>query len=517
RFAGPVRWNWAVNFDPAVIGTSDNLDPTPGGLKVALAITRMDIEGPPPAAAGELAPKLIRLASAEGGVIAGNVLKGGTTEFFRGPWQVVGNLYRGSVAGTYAYDAFAGHDTHDLLLAGNLLRPDAGSGRTWRFLVLTGSGSGDAIRDNTVEGIGPRDTDTVHLNANEIILTEAYRLHFEGKPAAPAAGGRIVQIPTPRGEPAGAGSIVAVLSGPDAGQWRRIAQAIDPRTYLLESPLPAGDSAIAITTGFVGEVIQGNTIDTRGSSVAGNLVLPGNHFGTQVVGNRLLGGGEALRITAAPTEQPFEWGWSHTPSFGWVIRGNALEDSARGGTLAVEHGPPIKSNRGRLYFTAELTYNTAAWSDAFRARRTPPPAFTVGDPGSIDPGELVLTAWGNRVADGPSGSSLRVRVATLNGQPAIDQSVPLPVAGLAAPTGLVLVRDTGAGASDGITADGRLRFEAVPGASGYEYRTATSAVYRPLDPRAGVPFPPEGLAQGSNTVWVRAVDAAGTRGPEAAI
>src|SRR5205807_2765542 len=159
------------------------------------------------------------------------------------------------------------------------------------------------------------------------------------------------------------------------------------------APLPAGDYAISIATGFVGETYRGNTIDSRGSSVAADLVLVGNHYGTQVLGNHLLGGGEAFKITAAPSEHPVQWGWSHAPALGLQIAGNVLEDSLRGGTLNVEHGPAIKSNQGRVYLSATLADNTAVWTDAFLGQHAwsgataNPLAFTVGDPLSIDPGE----------------------------------------------------------------------------------------------------------------------------------
>ena len=73
------------------------------------------------------------------------------------------------------------------------------------------------IRDNTVIGIGARDDDTVaNPNAAEIILTEAYSLHFEGKPAAISPDGRVVQIPAPQGWPVRAGAV-----GLDPGAGRR--------------------------------------------------------------------------------------------------------------------------------------------------------------------------------------------------------------------------------------------------------------------------------------------------------
>ncbi len=77
-----------------------------------------------------------------------------------------------------------------------------------------------------------------------------------------------------------AGAVVSILEGPEAGQWRRVIQVLSPTAFLLDSPTAPGDFAISISTGFVDETFQGNTIDSRGSSIVDNLVLVGNHFGT---------------------------------------------------------------------------------------------------------------------------------------------------------------------------------------------------------------------------------------------
>jgi hypothetical protein len=530
RFAGPIRWADSISYGPAVIGSTDNDDtgPSASQVKVDITLTHLDLMSPPATSSWEIAPSLIRLASALSGQITDNVLKGGTTEMLNGPWTIVGNDYQGTVPGTFTYSAFGFHATHDLLLAGNTVEPVGPSGKTWRFLVMTVKGFADVIQDNTVVGVGPRDSDTVpNPNASEVVLTEAYSLHFEGMPAAISPDGRVLQIPAPQGLIAQTGDVVSILSGPDAGQWRMLEQAISPTAYLLDSPLPAGQFAISISTGFVDETYKGNTIDNAGSSAAAGMVLVGNHFGTQVLDNTFRGGKVAFLIAAAPTESPDIWGWSHAPVLGVVVEGNTLEDTLAGGLLDVQHNAAVKSNQGRVYFSGTLAGNTAVWTADFLAQRlqsgttASPTALMVGDSLSLDPGELLLSAQGNRV-QGPDGfrpgASLQVAAGTVNGQAMVNQGAVLPsVPPPGAPTGLRLVDDTGLSATDGLTNDGRLRCDTntLPTAVGYEYRLSGSGTYQPVASPAA--FLPAGLVQGPNTVFVRAFDATGRRGSDASL
>ena len=140
----------------------------------------------------------------------------------------------------------------------------------------------------------------------------------------------MVVIHPPQGGEAGTGDALAILSGPQAGQWRTIAQPLGPRTYLLDEPIAREADAISIATGFVRETFEGNTVDCRGSGIAADFVLAGNHFGTKVIGNTFLGGGESIRLMAAPTETPVHWGWSHAPFLGALIEGNTFEDAVGG-------------------------------------------------------------------------------------------------------------------------------------------------------------------------------------------
>jgi hypothetical protein len=139
-------------------------------------------------------------------------------------------------------------------------------------------------------------------------------------------------------------------------------------------------------------------------------------------------------------------------------------------------------------------------------------ALTVGDPGSVDPGETSLAFTGNVAST--AGATISVPSATINGAALVDGSLPLAAAGLPALGGLRLVNDTGASATDGVTSDGRLRFDPIPGASRHEYQVGSGAF---VSLGTATSFLPAGLAAGRNTVVVRAVDAAGNPGVSASI
>ncbi len=378
----------------------------PDDPKRGLTIAGLDLEGPPAAdpSGWAEATRLLRLVSARSGRIAGNRLRGGLVEFFGGPWQVVDNDYRGTTPGTFSPCVIGAHGPHDLLVKGNRTRAEGPSGKTWRFLVLTDRGAEDRVEDNVIEGIGPRDDDTIPwANAPEIILTESYRLCYEGRLAAASPDGRVVKVHGLQGETPRVGYAVAVLAGKHAGQWRRVAQVIDPTTYVLDAPLPMGAEWVSVADGgFVRETFRGNTIDARGGRRASGLVLAGNHFGARVLDNRLLGG-EALRIMACASEKPGPWGWSHAPFLAGTVAGNTIEDAEQGGILGVDHGPAARAGRGRTYMTVALRDNTVRWGDEFLARlardgqAARPPGLVVGYEGSVDPAELVVDEEGDRL------------------------------------------------------------------------------------------------------------------------
>jgi hypothetical protein len=266
--------------------------------------------------------------------------------------------------GTFVYDAFAGHWLHDYTLVRNRVHApaDAPAGKTWRFLSTNQLGQRVVVRDNDISGVGMRDDDRLpNPNTPEILLTETYRLYFEGKPAAISNNGAILQIPTIMHGAIVPGSIVSILSGQDAGKYFAIAQPITPTTLLMADPLPPGDYAISIAHGYVDTVIERNRIDVRGGPSA-VIVLAGNHWGLRLAKNHLLGGGEAMRIQSTPTENPFIWGWSHTPFLGMAIENNLCEDSRRGISIDVYSDRHNKTTAGRTYMTGEVRNNTVRGS-----------------------------------------------------------------------------------------------------------------------------------------------------------
>jgi hypothetical protein len=205
----------------------------------------------------------------------------------------------------------------------------------------------------------------------------------------------------------------------------------------VDPPLPASDEPpiVAIATGFVFARFENNTIEARGGSVAAGLVWMGNHFGTRVTGNRLIGCGEAFKIGACASESPVHWGWSHTPFLAARIENNTIEEARVGGRVIVEHGKPVKSTRGRVYLSGWFQSN-----HAIRAPRTSGSGggFVLGEAGSRDPAELVITSAGN-TGEPPPGAPgapvLRVESATVNGQAitARDQALPARSTPLATP------------------------------------------------------------------------------------
>lgn len=417
RFEGPVRWDRDVSFGPAVIGTTDNRDQGFDDPKHGIVLTNLDVEMPVPSSDREEAPRLMRLVSARDGRIEGCKLRGGKIELNGGPWHIIKNEHLGTPERSYVFSVISAHYTQDLLVADNTTRAVAPSGKVWRFLVLTQRGDNAVVRNNTIADIGPRDSDTVHENAPEIILTESYRQRFEGRPLAISPDGRLLAISQPQGHPAEPGDVVAILAGKNAGQWRRVAQRINATTYLIDPPLPTDGSIDALSIaagGFVNSSFEGNKIDARAGKEAAGFVLAGHLYGTRVVNNTITGNGEAFRIVASPTEEPVHWGWSHTSVLDLEFAGNRIEGAGKGALLSVEHGTPVKTNSGRLYFTANVRDNVLA-IDPSPTASNQHPRIIIGDRRALDPAEMRLTTSGNQIAGAPKAAVFQVNSGVVDG------------------------------------------------------------------------------------------------------
>jgi hypothetical protein len=166
------------------------------------------------------------------------------------------------------------------------------------------------------------------------------------------------------------------------------------------------------------------------------MVLVGNHYGTRIIENHILGGANALRCSACPTETPVSWGWSHAPFFESYIRSNVFEDNTGGTILGVEHSArDVKSNQGRTYMTVVLEGNSLRWTEPFLKRqasaegKSVPPGLMLGYMPSHDAGEFVVRASDNCL-EAPSGlsatSSLLIHAAEYNGQKMQGRTFSLP-------------------------------------------------------------------------------------------
>ena len=232
RFAEHFRW--AID-GPGGAGIIRAID-RPGSRdpKANIVLSGLDIEsssvGTPADPKQPLeAPYLVRLAGATSGKIVGNRFRGGTVDVANGPWLITDNEHCGTLPGTVAWDAFGGHWLHDFTLERNRVHAEGPTGKTWRFLTMNQLGNHVVIRSNEVSGVGMRDDDVIpNPNAPEILLTESYRLNFEGKPAAISTDGWVLQIPMVMYGAVRAGTVVSILSGEHAGRYFPVAQPLTP-------------------------------------------------------------------------------------------------------------------------------------------------------------------------------------------------------------------------------------------------------------------------------------------------
>ena len=433
RFADGFRWAVHGPNGAGIIHTFDH--PGSRDPKANLVLEKLDIESssvPPPAAPKQTpeAPYLARLAGATSGKITGNRFRGGTVDVAHGPWLIADNKHCGTMPGTVAWDAFGGHWLHDFTLERNRVRADGPSGKMWRFISMNQLGQRVVIRSNDVAGVGMRDDDTLpNPNAPEVLLTESYRLYYEGRPALVSRDGWVLQIPMVMDSAVRPGSMVSILTGEHAGRYFTIAQPLTPTAFLMADALPAGDYVISVAHGFVDDVIEGNRIDVRGGKSA-VAVLAGNHWGLRLLKNQLLGGGDSLLIQSTPTEEPFIWGWSHTPFLGFLCDGNMHEDSARGVSIDVYSNRHNKTTAGRMYLAGIYRNNTVQWNGPPPVTTNQPPAvIRIGSHSTDEAVQMKLNLGRNGFRSTPPGeASLNIRGATINGQLVAERTITLPAA-----------------------------------------------------------------------------------------
>jgi hypothetical protein len=429
RFAGPIPWSLDVAYGPAVIATTDNRD---SGFNHdapiwGITLDKVTVYGPPvPRKADPKQPpeaiKLVRILNGHFGRIERCVFKGGTIHLQGGPWAIRQNRHDGPLPGSFAYDAFAITKPLGLALESNRIEPLPGSGKLWRFANLTQYGSHIRVAGNLVKNVGPRDDDSIaDMNANEIFLTESYRIKFEGEPAQISEDGSLVILPGTLAEMPRAGDCLAILSGPNAGRYHVVSQSMGDGSIIVEPPIDPKDRSInppsmSLAQGFRDFQMDRNTIDSTGSKTAFNLVLAGNHFGSAITNNTLIGGGESLRLTSFPTEFPNIWGWSHAPMFSLSVTGNTVQGSDKPARLAVDQSSKIKTSKGRVYYSADISGNSFGSSVSG-------PALQIGDPGTKDPNSLSVIVAGNKSPN--PDSEIRVISGRVNGIPQTDTTIPI--------------------------------------------------------------------------------------------
>lgn len=429
RFEGPTNWANNVDYGAAVIGTTDNLDtgfdhnqPLWG-----LTLSRLEITGPKPGpGSGDIPPealKIVRALNVRNGNMEGCIFRGGCIHVAIGPWRIMQNRHDGPLPGSFCYDAFAVTKPMDVEVVSNRVQPVKSAGKLWRFLNLTQHGESIRVVNNLVANTGPVDGDTIgDMNANEILLTESYRLKFEGLPSAVSSDGRVVQCSQGLASPPQAGDVLAVLSGPKAGSFHRVTQPLGKLAFSIDPPLPASSAgspvAVSLSRGFTNTVIESNQIDSANSGKSFPLVLGGNHYGTMISKNTLTGGLEAIRINSVPTESPGPWGWSHTPAFQIQISENKISGSAKPARIGGDQGPIARASQGRIYYTATVEKNQIDPSKEG-------PALQVGETVLFDAEANVVKLSGNRPLSAGQRGTVRVVGGKVNGKTYQNQEIPL--------------------------------------------------------------------------------------------
>jgi hypothetical protein len=535
QFTGPVKWLNNIRFGPAVIGSPDNYANQIGrfGPLAGVKLENLNLYGPPPSTYLEESPRLIRLVDDASGVITNNRIFGGWVEVTGGPWSITGNNLTGVWPTAFSYDGFAAHDVNGLKFSNNTVQRSDDSGVIFRLIVVNGRSSNIEISDNQSIGLGASISDPWQMqqtNAHEVILTEAYRVNYEGSLYGIDAAQTTVQLGESIGPDYQPGDVLAVLDGPSGGVWRVVMSVINRNTLLLNAPLPqwvGRGTAVSVNSGITNISMTGNLIDQRDRPLSLASVLVGNLYSLNFSANTIIGGFRGLQVIAYPSETPRDWGWTRNVVFDATITRNYFSEILWLNQLGVSHSGAARANYGRLYLTGSFQNNVFGWSSEFLTSQIGQqpgdanlllPGLEVGQGGPWDDTESRLTVSNNQIVL-PDGWSNRpaiwYRSGTINGIKASDQLIILPpVSRPAAPTGLALLNDTGSSQSDKITSDPRLKFSATAGIS-YQFRTNSNSNWQILATPGSIA--PMGLIDGVNLVELRGIDRFGQTGAVASI
>ncbi len=169
-------------------------------------------------------------------------------------------------------------------------------------------------------------------NAPEIILTESYRLQFEGEAFRsllrgtrphdqPRVRGRARDRCSGRGAVGDSGGRVALLIAQQVAPSRLLARCAAPGRRLGRLDLP-----------WVREHADrrqhGSGPRGEGGPAASSCRATTSGPSSARIGSSAAA--QIIRITAAASETPMIWGWSRAPYFGGLFEENVLEDAVEG-------------------------------------------------------------------------------------------------------------------------------------------------------------------------------------------
>lgn len=249
-------------------------------------------------------------------------------------------------------------------------------------------------------GPDPRTPEKANINFPEIILTEAYKLSFEGGENSYAVSDDRLILKLPQRTPLYSSKsnlqvapivhrenlAVAILTGPHAGTSIRISATLDNQQCYLARRLPEDAGDISIVSGYFNATFRDNIIDVSQNGEvnprARAIVLPGGVFSPRLIKNEFRGAQVGTEIAAFPAEGlEYLFGWTRTPVFGAVIEKNSFWNIPLPLLL---HASPDEGNQRRpsertYLFVPEITGNCI-----FNNSNHLSPRFSVGGVYSYD-------------------------------------------------------------------------------------------------------------------------------------